>query len=150
MGIYLLGAGTLACAVWSWAGIVSSQDIPHDFYLPLTTVELPVPILLPPCLSAPHYVSLPLCPCSTSLPLLPVWMNVASLNPWLLDFHTVLFSDCSGCYLLGNLVVICFCGCMKRQSMSTYASILTGSQVILFFMTQRGRHPYKCRFLLHM
>ena len=31
----------------------------------------------------------PLQPHSLSLPLLPVWVNMASLNPWLLDFHTV-------------------------------------------------------------
>ena len=31
-------------------------------------------------------------PCCLSLPLLPVWMNVSCLSPWLLDFHTVWFS----------------------------------------------------------
>ena len=31
----------------------------------------------------------PLCPGSRSPPLLPVWMNVSSLTPWLLDFHKV-------------------------------------------------------------
>ena len=38
---------------------------------------------------------------TTSPHLLPVWMNVASLNPWLLDFHAALFSDGSGCYCFG-------------------------------------------------
>ena len=33
-------------------------------------------------------------------------MNVASLNSWLSDFHTVQFSDGSGYYLFGDLVVI--------------------------------------------
>ena len=30
---------------------------------------------------------------SMSLPLLPIWMIVASLTPWLLDFHTAQFSN---------------------------------------------------------
>ena len=38
-------------------------------------------------------------PASATLPLLPIWMSVASLNPWLSDFHTAQFSDSSGCYL---------------------------------------------------
>ena len=47
----------------------------------------------------------PLCPNSLSLHLLLVWMNIASLNPWLLDFRTGLdvflgdFSRSSGCLL---------------------------------------------------
>ena len=32
-----------------------------------------------------------------SPPLLPVWINVSSLTPWLSDFHTVQFSVSSGC-----------------------------------------------------
>ena len=43
---------------------------------------------------------------SASLPLLPVWMNVTSLNSWLSDFHTARFSDESGWYLCYSLVVI--------------------------------------------
>ena len=44
---------------------------------------LPTPVLQPPrC----HESSLPSC---SSPPLLPVWMNVSSLTPWLSDFHTV-------------------------------------------------------------
>ena len=46
----------------------------------------------PPC----HKASPPGCP---SPPLLPVWMNVSSLSPWLSDFHTVRFSGSSGCFL---------------------------------------------------
>ena len=49
----------------------------------------------PPCQDS----SLPSCP---SLPLLPVWMNVSCLSPWLLDFHTVWFSVSSGCFLFLN------------------------------------------------
>ena len=50
---------------------------------------------LPPCReSSPPDCHLPVSP---SPALLPVWMNVSSLNPWLLDFHTVRFSVSSGC-----------------------------------------------------
>ena len=45
--------------------------------------------------------SLPIC---SSPPLLPVWMNVSSLTPWLSDFHTVQFSGNSGCFLFLNLL----------------------------------------------
>ena len=56
-------------------------------------------------LSAPHHTSLP---ASTSLPLLPMWMNVASLNPCLSDFHMVQYSDRSGCFLFLNLLLSFF------------------------------------------
>ena len=42
----------------------------------------------------------------TSLCLLPFWMNVASLIPWLSNFHIARFSDNSGWYLLYSWVVI--------------------------------------------
>ena len=48
----------------------------------------------------------PLCPSCPSLPLLPVWMNVSSLTPWLLDFHTVLFSVSSGWFLFLNCCLL--------------------------------------------
>ena len=44
----------------------------------------------------------PSCPC---LPLLPVWMSVSSLIPWLLHFHTVKFSSSSG-YFFVSVVVL--------------------------------------------
>ena len=72
-------------------------------------------------------------PCPESSPLecpspllLLVWMNVSSLSPWLSDFHTVRYSVSSGCFLFLN-----YCpsfGCVRRHSVSTYASILAGSQ----------------------
>ena len=65
-------------------------------------------------------------PCCLSLPLLPVWMNVSCLSPWLLDFHTVLFSVSFGCFLFLNCCCPSF-GCARRHSVSTYASILAGS-----------------------
>ena len=106
-------------------------------------VSLTAPFHNPP----PHWVcQLPPCresslPGCLSPPLLPVWMNVSSssffffvssLSPWLLDFHTVLFSVSSGCFLFLN----CYCpsfGCARRHSVSTYTSILAGSFSLLIF-----------------
>ena len=78
MGTYLPGNGTLGWVVWCGAGIPHSQSIPPDFYLPHMGVGPPIPSLL------------------TSPPLLPICMNVTSLIPWLLDFHTPQFSGNSG------------------------------------------------------
>ena len=62
----------------------------------------PTPVLQPlPCLES----SLPGC---QSIPLLVVWMNVSSLSPWLLAFHTVQFSGSSGCFLFLNWLFPCF------------------------------------------
>ena len=47
-----------------------------------------------------HFAGSPLRPGCPSPPLLPVWMNVSSLSPWLSDFHTV--------DILSILVVFCF------------------------------------------
>ena len=79
-----------------------------------------------------HLAANSLCPGCPSPPLLPVWINVSSLSPWLLDFHTVRFSVSSRCLLFLN----CCCpfGCAKRHSVSTYASILARSLPILFFI----------------
>ena len=76
----------------------------------------------PRCCLAAH----PLHPVCLSLPLLPVWMNASSLTPWLSDFHTVWFSGSSG-YLLFLNLFLSFFRLFKEQSVSTYASILTGS-----------------------
>ena len=46
--------------------------------------------------ASPHCISSPLYSNSSSPPLLPTWMNVASLNHWLSYFHTVQFSGNSG------------------------------------------------------
>ena len=85
------GVGTLGCMIWPGAGITGSQGVPPDIYPPgLPILPLPPPLHATPCLLA----SLPI---STSLPLHQ--MNVASLNPWLSDFHTAHFFDSSRCYL---------------------------------------------------
>ena len=90
MGIYLPSAGTLGCAVWPGAVITHSQGVPPHFHPPHMNVG--TPILPPP----PLHATLPLL---ASLPLIPNWMSVASLNPWLSDFHTVRFFNSSGYYL---------------------------------------------------
>ena len=98
VGIYLPRAGNLGCTVWPGAGTTCSQGIPPNFYPLHMSVGPPVLLLLLPLHATPHLcASLPI---STIPPLLPVWMNVASSNPWLSDFHTARFSDSSGCYLL--------------------------------------------------
>ena len=87
----------------------------------------------PPCTTSPAQCSSccfavhPLRPGCPSLPLLPVWMNVSSFTPWLLDFHTVQFSGSSGYFLFLNLCCPSF-DCMRWQSVSTYAAILAVSR----------------------
>ena len=83
--------GTLGCMVCH----LVHQLLPHRPAAALPALLHNMPLLWvhqpPPCLES----SLPSCP---SLPLLPVWMNVSSLSPWLSDFHTVQFSVSSGCF----------------------------------------------------
>ena len=57
----------------------------------------------------------PLHPGGPSLPLLLVWMSVSSLTPWLSTFHTVQFSDSSGCFLFLNLLLSFFCLCEEAK-----------------------------------
>ena len=81
MQTYLLGTGTLGYVFWSGARIPHSQGMPPDFYSPQVDMG---PLVL-------HlYASLCI---SVSLPLLPIWVNVAPLNPWLLDFCTAQFFE---------------------------------------------------------
>ena len=68
-------------------------------------------------------------------------MNVSSLTP-LSDFYTVQFSVSSGYFLFLNLL-FSFFGCVRRQSVSTYASILVGlfiyfQRVFLLIFRERG------------
>ena len=110
MGTYLPGTGTLHWVVWSGVGIPHSWDIPPNIHPPHVDVGPPVPY---PCTS-PSYSAFShlsaILNLSASLhlylPLLRIWMNVTSLNPWLLDFHTVWFSDKFGWYLFCSLLVI--------------------------------------------
>ena len=101
MGTYFPGTGTLGWVIWSGAGIPHSQVVPPGFCLPQR--EVGPPTFPPFCASLPLHASPPLqasSRSSASLSLLPIWINVASLNPWLLDFHTAQFLTS-----LGN---ICF------------------------------------------
>ena len=66
-----------------------------------------------------------------SPPLLPVWMNISSLTPWLSDIHRVRYSGSSGCFWFLNLLLSFLCA--RRQSISTYASILAGSPNFICF-----------------
>ena len=69
---------------------------------PHTNVGLPIlPVVTLP---GPLAIS-PLHPSSLSPPLLLVWMNISSLTPWLLDFHTVRFSGSSGYFFVFKFVV---------------------------------------------
>ena len=79
--------------------------------------------------SASHHLApCPLYPSCPSLPLQPIWMNVSSLTHWLLDFHTVWFSGSFGYFLVSFHFVCCPSFVWeRRQSISTYASILAGS-----------------------
>ena len=103
MGTYLPRAGTLGCAVQPGAGIAHSQGIPLNFYPPYVNVGSSVPPPLP--LSAPPHLFTSLT-AFTVPPLLLIWINVASSNPWLLDFHTPRFSNGPGCYLFCDVLVI--------------------------------------------
>ena len=77
----------------------------------------------------------PGCP---SPPLLPVWMNVSFLSPWLSYFHVVRVSLSSGCFLFLN----CHCpsfGCARRCRVSTYATILAQpSKAIFISLSQKS------------
>ena len=104
-------AGTLGCV----ACHPVHQLLPHQPAAALPTLLHNLP---------PHWVCQPT-PCSMSSlpgcpspPLLPVWMNVSSLSPWLLDFHTVQFSGSSGWFLFLNCCPSF--GCARRHSVSTY------------------------------
>ena len=95
----------------------------------LLAVALPIPTIHHLARSASHRLAgSPLHPGFPSLPLLPVWMNLSSLSPWLLDFHAVQFSVSSGCFLFLNCCCPSF-GCARRHSVSTYTSILAGSSI---------------------
>ena len=105
---------------------------------PRANVGLPgMPATASPTWSSSHCLAAhPLHPSCLSPPLLPVWMNVSSLTPWLSDFYTVWFSGSSGCFLF----LICYCpfGCARRQSVSTYTSILAASLNDIYFILTWG------------
>ena len=63
---------------------------------------------------------------------IPVCMNVSSLTPWLLDFHAVWFSGSSGCCVFFFIGCYPSFGCARKQSISTYASILARTLIKYF------------------
>ena len=111
--------GTLGCRV--------CQPV-HQLLPCRPAAALPSPLHnLPPPGSASHrLVMSPLRPAAHLCPpLLPVWVSVSSLSPWLSDFHTVRFSVTAHCFFVFKLL-LSFC-CVRRHSVSTYVSILAGS-----------------------
>ena len=128
------GAGALGCTVCLSPQLlllvyphsnVGLPTLPAAASLGLPAAASPTPVLqLLPCCES----SLPDCP---SLPLPLVWMNVSSLSPWLSDFHTVLFSVSSGCFLFLNFCCPSF-GCARSHNVSIYSSILAGSLSLFF------------------
>ena len=102
--------------------------------------------LCPPCSSIRHLPGstrcclavsplLPVCP---SPPLLPVWMNVSSLSPWLSDFHTVQFSVSSGCFFAFKLLLSLFCLCKEAQCVYLHLHLGQKSSGILKEVPWRG------------
>ena len=72
----------------------------------------------------PHWVHQPT-PCHessppgcSSLPLLPIWVSVSPLSPWLSHFHTVQFSVSSGCFFVFKLLLSFFWLCEEAQCVS--------------------------------
>ena len=110
MGLYFPGTGTMGCAVWPGAGITAPK-VSLLIFTHHTTQEFGT--------ATPHPLHLG----SPAPPLLPFWMNMASLNTWLLHFHMVQFSGISGCFCFE----VSFDPSYSSASMSPYVSILTGS-----------------------
>ena len=100
------GTGTLGCASVSLPSC-SSQFICTQMWDP--QVRQPWPHWVRQLVLQPLPCSESSPPSCLSPPLLPVWMNVSCLTPWLLDFHTVRFSGSSGCFLFLNLFLSFFC-----------------------------------------
>ena len=71
-----------------------------------------------------------------SLPLLPVWMNVSSLSPWLWDFHTVWFSGSSGWFLFLNLVLFFW---LFEEAQCIYLCLHLGQKYIITFFNPHSR-----------
>ena len=107
-------------------GVYSGTSTPTDFYhqrfwglispccnpglhgLPHSSIIPPIYLhadMGPPSLPATNllHCSQRGCP---SPPLLPVWMSVSSLTPWLLDFHVVQFSGSFHCSFVLKFVVV--------------------------------------------
>ena len=73
-----------------------------------------------------HESSPPGCP---FLPLLPVWLNVSSLSPWLLDFHRVWYSVSSGWVLFFKFVVVLLL-VVRGSTVCVYLCLHLGQKLI--------------------
>ena len=94
--------------------------------------------------SASHCLVSPLHPGCPSLPLLPVWVNVSSLTPWLSDFHTVQFSGSSGYFLFWNLLLSFFWLCEEATCIYLCLHLgwkFWGMLFIALFFLHYGIHP---------
>ena len=143
--VYVLGpCGSLQrTLLWGWEFLLLLPQPPQVFstrglrlYLSELEPWVSRSVSLPSCSSRFTCMQMwdrwvlnpPPCRRESSPPLLPVWMNVSSLTPWLSDFHTVRFSVSSGWFLFLNLLSLFWlCG---RHSVSTYTSILAGSSIL--------------------
>ena len=123
----------LSCEAWSFSCHLNPhrcfQSETLRLYFPAGTLDCVVCLASPLFLPVyPHMdVGLPTPPATTHLsaspphlgcpspPLLPVCMNVSSLTPCLLDFHTVQFSGSSGYFLFLNLLLSFFWLCEEAQ-----------------------------------
>ena len=126
MGIYSPHAGTLSCVIWLGAGIAHSQGITSIFYLPHVNVGALMPILPPPLHTTPHLLAF------------PPYLHVSTPPPHLdecgffkslvvgLPYSSIFWQF----WMLFVLRFHCnsFYSCIRRWSVSTYASILTGSK----------------------
>ena len=92
-----------------------------------------------------HLATCPLCPGCPSWPLLPVWMKISCLTPWLLDFHTVQFSGSSGYFLFLNLLLSFFwlyeeakciyqCLHLGRKSFFLLLMLIFWNQILVHFL----------------
>ena len=72
----------------------------------------------------------PLHPSCPSPPLLPVWVNVSSLTPWLSDFHTIRFSGSSG-YFFFIFVNLLFFFLLCKETKCIYLCLHLGQKANL-------------------
>ena len=124
MRLYFPSSGTLGCSVWPGAGISHSPGVPPGFYVPHVNVGLPVPwATTTASLQPPHYCN------TTSTPpqLCPSCMNTR-LDEYLFFKSLVVRPPYSSIFWQFWLFFKVSCdpsyGCARRQSMSTYTSIL--------------------------
>ena len=90
-----------SCSSWS----ILTQIWDHPLHQPVPHLVSQVLPCLPQ--SSSHCLAIsPLYSGCLSPPILPVWMNVSSLTPWLSDFYIILFSGSSGYLFLFKLVVV--------------------------------------------